>query len=93
MELEKLSDQEHEEIVKVLSDIHKHGVLHGDIRPDKILAQRDCNGFKTTFIDFAFSKRVSNKEECMKEMSYLKKMLGLRHTIGNGRYIKIAYAL
>ena len=82
--VEELSDQERNEIVKALSDIHDHGVLHEDIRPANILIQRRRNRFKVMFIDFALSKRVSNKEELKKEMAILKSMLGLRPIIENG---------
>lgn len=89
IEVEELSDQERNEIVKALSDIHDHGILHKDIRPENILIQRHRDGFKAMFIDFAFSKRVSNKEEPKKETAILKMMLGLRPIIENGEYINL----
>ena len=85
IKVEELSGQERNEIVKALSDIHDHGVLHEDIRPANILIQRRRNRFKVMFIDFALSKRVSNKEEHKKEMAILKSMLGLRPIIENGK--------
>ncbi|RPB01467.1 hypothetical protein L873DRAFT_1803683 [Choiromyces venosus 120613-1] len=85
IELEELSDQERNEIVKALSDIHCHGLLHEDIRPGNILIQRYHDTFRVMFIDFAFSKSISNKEEPEKEMAILKMMLGLDPTIGNGK--------
>lgn len=89
--MEELSDQERNEIVKALSDIHNHGVLHKDICPENILTQCHRDGFKAMFIDFAFSKRVSNKEEPKKEMAILKMMLGLRPIIKKWRVYKFAY--
>lgn len=78
IEVEELSDQERNDIVKALSDIHNHGVLHKDIRPENILIERHRDGFKVMFIDFAFSERVSNKEEPRREVAALKVVLGLR---------------
>lgn len=89
IEVEELSDQERNEIVKALSDIHDHGVLHKDIRPENILIERHRDGFRVMFIDFAFSKGVSNKEESKKEMAILNMMLGLRPIIKNGEYINL----
>lgn len=89
IEVEELSDQERNEIVKALSDIHDHSILHKDICPENILIQRHRDGFKVMFIDFAFSERVSNKEEPKKEMAILKMMLGLRPIIKNGEYMSL----
>lgn len=89
IEVEELSDQECNEIVKALSDIHDHGVLHKDLRPENILIERHRDGFRVMFIDFAFSKGVSNKEEPKKEMAILNMMLGLRPIIKNGEYINL----
>lgn len=89
IEVEELSDQERNETVKALSNIHDHGILHKDICPENILIQRHRYGFKVVFIDFAFSERVSNKEEPKKEMAILKMMLGLCPIIKNGEYINL----
>ena len=74
---EELSDQERNEIVTALSGIHSHGILHNDISLENILIQRHCDGFKVMFIDFAFSKRVSNKGKARREMARLRWMLGI----------------
>ena len=58
--MEKLSDHERDLILKILSEIHKHGIVHNDIRPENIL-QHHCDGVQVMFIDFALFKRVSNK--------------------------------
>ena len=60
----------------LLSEIHRKGFLHNDIREENIL-QRGRNGFKATFIDFAFSKRTRDKRRFRKDMACLKELLGL----------------
>jgi serine/threonine protein kinase len=93
IEVEELSDQERSEIVTALSDIHDHGVLHKDIRPENILIQHRRDGSKATFIDFALSERVSSKEEPEKEMAILRMMLGLPPVFKNSECVNFTYAL
>ncbi|KAI8600148.1 kinase-like domain-containing protein [Dissophora ornata] len=74
MEVDKLSSQERLKIADGLLLIHQHGIMHNDIRVYNILV---CNGdgFQVHFIDFAQSRRTSDKRELRKEMVQLKSLL------------------
>ena len=63
IEVEKLNNEECKEIRTKLADIHRHHFLHGDISANNILIQHCHDGFKIRFIDFAFSKIISNPGE------------------------------
>ena len=75
LELDKLSHWDRLEIVDKLSLIHTYGILHNDIRPQNILIHHYNKGIKVRFIDFAMSKRTSNKRELQKEIIKLEGLL------------------
>ena len=77
--MDQLNRSERWGIVGALSEIHRRGFLHNDIRQDNILVQRGKDGSKATFkfIDFAFSKRTRDKRRFRKEMACLKELLDL----------------
>ena len=79
VKVDQLNRSKRWEIVGALSEIHRRGFLHNDIREENILIQRGKDGFKATFkfIDFAFSKRTRDKRRFRKEMACLKELLGL----------------
>ena len=52
-----------------------YGILHNDIRPENIIKHRYDNGIKVCFIDFAMSKRTSNKRELQNEIIKLEELL------------------
>ncbi|KAF9090293.1 hypothetical protein BGX27_002296 [Mortierella sp. AM989] len=80
--VDELSYHDLLEIVDKLSLIHTFGILHNDIRPDNILIRRCDDGIKVCFIDFALSKRSSDKSELINEIVKLEKLLGLHSTKG-----------
>ena len=90
--VEELSNEERNEIVTALSDIHDHGVLHNNICPENILIQRHCDGFRVMFIGFTLSTDVTNERGTGKEMSMLRSMLRLPPLIKDGEYT-IAHVL
>ena len=74
--IENLRDEERDGIIKALSSLHEHGVLHGDIRPSNILVQYECGKVNFKLIDLAFSQLISKREEARREMDTMKKVLG-----------------
>src|SRR5207247_1067922 len=78
LEVDKLSLQERLEVVDKLSLIHTYGILHNDIRPNNILVKRYDDEIKVCFIDFALSRRTSNKSELQKEITKLARLLNLK---------------
>ena len=81
IEVENLNDEMRERIIKALASIHAQGLLHGDIRHENILFSHCPNGFNITFIDFGFSRKISNLKEAQKEMIALKDILRIRSRI------------
>jgi hypothetical protein len=75
IEVEYLDDNMREMIVGVLASIHAEGILHGDVRSDNILVKNCHDGPRITFIDFGFSRKFSSRNECVREMAGLKKMI------------------
>ena len=69
--MENLGEKERNVVIKALSSLHDHGVLHGDIRPSDINLVR--------LIDLGFARKFSNKKEAKIEMDILKRMLGRRN--------------
>ena len=69
-DMKSLNNQERLLIQTALSSIHRHGIVHNDIREDNILIKRYGSQFHASFIDFAFSKRGS-WHDCQKEMETL----------------------
>lgn len=47
-----------EEILKSIVDIHKHRILHRDIKPDNIVMVKENDQFVPKIIDFGLSKRI-----------------------------------
>ena len=70
--IEKLCDQERNEIIKALSSLHDHGVLHGDMR-------YQFGKINVRLIDLGFARKFSNKKEAKIEMNILKQILGRRN--------------
>lgn len=67
-----------------MPDIHDYGVLHKDIRPEDILIEYHRDGFKVTFVNFAFSKEFQTRRNLKRNgypeddawsPSYLSKMV------------------
>ena len=78
IEVENLNDEMRERIIKLLASIHAQGLLHGDIRRENILIRYCHDGFNIMFIDFGFSRKISNRKESQKEMIALKVILRIR---------------
>ena len=74
VEIEKVCDQEKNEVIKALSSLHDHGVLHGDIR-----VRYQFGKINVRLIDLGFARKFSNKKEAKIEMNVLKQMLGRRN--------------
>ena len=70
------NEQCNKAVVNALAQIHKHGILHGDIRRDNILVKPARNRIKVSIIDFGFSRKILDEGEAQREMMALKKMLG-----------------
>ena len=77
IEVELLEYAERLEIIRALSAIHHYGILHNDIREENILIQHGSDGFRVSFIDFAFSEKTSDKKRLSQEMATLKDLLDL----------------
>ncbi|GJJ78399.1 hypothetical protein EMPS_10758 [Entomortierella parvispora] len=75
VEVESLSDADRLKIVQCLTEIHRHGILHNDIRRENILVCRESGRLQVRFIDFASSKAHSNEHEMEREMTMLRRLL------------------
>ncbi|KAF9105127.1 hypothetical protein BGX30_008978, partial [Mortierella sp. GBA39] len=73
---ERLEDSDKETIRKALSAIHRLGVLHGDIRPQNILMERDGPIKRFVLIDFGRSEFTTNRKKLQQEADSLNSVLG-----------------
>lgn len=71
----ELSTSERFDILDMLSRIHHLGVLHGDIKSENILVQRDGESTRFSIIGFGCSEITKNKERLNEEMSQLEVLL------------------
>jgi serine/threonine protein kinase len=74
MEVNKLNNQERLKIIHSLQLIHQHGIIHNDIRVSNILVCHDSS-FQVSFINFAQSRRTSDKLELRNGMVKLESLL------------------
>lgn len=72
---ERLSDSDQEKIRAALSAIHALGVLHGNIRPQNILVQRDGLNARFYFVDFRLSRFTTDKTKLRWEKDRLDTLL------------------
>lgn len=73
---EQLNSSDRDKIRAALSAIHRLGVLHGDIRPHNIVANRDGQNSQFFFIDFGLSKFTRAKMALEREAEELESLLG-----------------
>ncbi|KAF9200246.1 hypothetical protein BGZ59_003411, partial [Podila verticillata] len=73
---ERLNASDRDKIRAALSGIHGLGVLHGDIRPQNIVANRDAQSPQFFFIDFGLSKFTRVKKALRREAEELESLLG-----------------
>ena len=73
---EHLDASDRVKIRAALSAIHRLGVLHGDIRPQNIVVNRDGQNPQFYFIDFGFSKFTRAKRALKCETEELESLLG-----------------
>ncbi|KAF9419549.1 hypothetical protein BGZ76_004228, partial [Entomortierella beljakovae] len=64
-----------EKIRKALSEIHKLGVLHGDIRPENFLMKEVGHATRVFVIDFGLSNLISDEDSFQKEKEELDELL------------------
>ena len=70
------------QLISILEEIHKKGVLHRDLKPENILVGRGENCKQIYLIDFGISKIAENlKEICFKEN---------KSFVGTARYASVA---
>ncbi|KAG9062573.1 hypothetical protein KI688_005488 [Linnemannia hyalina] len=72
----RLEDSDKETIRKALSAIHRLGVLHGDIRPQNILVERDGSIKRFVLIDFGRCEFTTNRKKLQQEADSLNSVLG-----------------
>ncbi|KAG0095046.1 hypothetical protein BGZ93_006400 [Podila epicladia] len=72
---ERLDESDQKKIKAALSAIHDLGVIHGDIRSQNILVQRDDPNGRFYFVDFGMSRITANKTELNWEMDVLDSLL------------------
>ncbi|KAG0012185.1 hypothetical protein BGZ82_002698, partial [Podila clonocystis] len=72
---ERLDNSDQKKIKAALSAIHDLGVIHGDIRPQNILVQRDGPNSRFYFVDFGMSRITADKTELSWEMDVLDSLL------------------
>ncbi|KAG0375054.1 hypothetical protein BGX24_009603 [Mortierella sp. AD032] len=71
----RLDDSDQEKIRRVLSAIHDLGVVHGDLRPQNIVVQRDGSTSSFYFVDFGLSRITTDKSELFQETAFLDSLL------------------
>ncbi|KAI1316862.1 hypothetical protein EDD11_009352, partial [Mortierella claussenii] len=73
---QQLNTSDRDKIWAALSAIHRLGILHGDIRPQNIVANRDGQDSQFFFIDFGLSKFTKAKMALEREAEELESLLG-----------------
>ncbi|KAG0237786.1 hypothetical protein BGX31_003485 [Mortierella sp. GBA43] len=71
-----LGSADRDSIKSILSVIHSFGVLHGDIRPENIVAKKGQWGTSFMVIDFGLAETTHDQGKFQKEMEELTNMLG-----------------
>ena len=71
----RLDDSDRRKIREALSAIHDLGVVHGDLRPQNILVQRDGSTSSFYFVDFGLSRITTDKSELFQETAFLDSLL------------------
>ncbi|KAF8960738.1 hypothetical protein BGZ46_001509, partial [Entomortierella lignicola] len=61
----------------VLTAIHNCGILHGDIKPDNIVVERNGIRSRFTIIDFGLSRITNNKKTLQNEQDELDSILAM----------------
>ncbi|KAF9153954.1 hypothetical protein BG015_002260 [Linnemannia schmuckeri] len=77
----RLDNADQGKIRAALSAIHDLGVVHGDLRPQNILVQRDGSTSSFYFVDFGLSRITTDKSELFQETTVLNSLLGNLATV------------
>ncbi|KAI1292366.1 hypothetical protein EDD11_008793 [Mortierella claussenii] len=72
---QQLNRSDRDKIRAALSAVHRLGVLHGDIRPQNIVANRDGQNSQFFIIDFGLSKFTRSKTALEREAEELDSLL------------------
>lgn len=67
----RLDDSDRRKIQAALSTIHDLGVVHGDLRPQNILVQRDGSTSSFYFVNFGLSRITTDKSEQFQKTAFL----------------------
>ncbi|CAG8852135.1 21602_t:CDS:1, partial [Gigaspora margarita] len=78
-DIRNITEKEKQLAIDGLLAIHTKGVKHGDIRLENIVMERnELTGHSNVrWIDFAWSKMIKNAKNLDKELSELKRLLGV----------------